>query len=623
MKPPIKPFAALLLVLLAAVASHGAASLPASDFDLAIDPDGTIWMGRLTEGSVVLSRWAGVDWLEERRVEAEGLPGKLRLVMLGSRLTALWIEAGGVAMLTGDQGSPVQRPKQLRGCFSDLAAAAVEDGQIGLLLVSGEGDGPLLYCELDASSGFLRHHAEIKSEGDASSPSIIGGKEIWLAWQERSEAGLKLVAVGVDSGVVGEVKRFKVRGFGGSASPVLARTANGSVTLVWQGTKGKWEAALHVRSLSEGGLGPVRPAELPEGVSGVLAPKTVTGDSSLIVAYGWCGGMRGNWVGVKYALEADGGFRYELRGIGGTDILEPRLAADMAGNEVWIWRGGDQDRDKLTTKPGGKLEVKSSKGILPEAAEGDYIYALAFGDSITEGKEVYNGESTLSRGYLPYLEDLYSEHVSPMAIIQDGVGGDTTAEGLVRLPTSLAENPQVKFVLILFGTNDAFGGVDPQIVADNLGTMADMVRDAGAIPVVATLMPRFDEGPKERAEAVSEAIYPMARLRGITICDFQKLFPKDQNLFSDLRLHPNQEGYAKMAEYWFPALVTFEGDVDRSLTVDQNDLLLFTAVFQTLRGGWGFNPDADFNDDGHIDVADLAHLIASIGRSFLPVNLLR
>jgi lysophospholipase L1-like esterase len=618
---------AVLLVLASLSAAQATDTVRSADFDLVVSSDGAVWMGRIDGANVALSRWTGGAWLDEQQIKVAGETGSIKLVPLERGLAAVWTELrgadSGIALaVLRDSELRVSRPAGMRGEFRELAAAMTGDGRIALLLVHADGTDSLHYCEIDPVSITVRNPIEIKGQGEISHPSLISDSQVWLVWQERTKAGLNLAAVQVLSGAVGNIKRFRVKGFGGSASPVLARALDGSVVLVWQGTSSGYQAALHARSLSEDGLGPVHRAELPEGISGVLSPATAAGNRSIVTVYGWGGGREGQWFGVKYTLEAGGGFRYELRGLESGDILEPKLAADGDGNELWVSRSGGDGREDLTTNDGDKLKWRTVKGGGPSASAPGAIYALAFGDSITEGKEVYDGQSILTRGYLPYLEAIYGSRIAMLQIIQDGVGGTTTTEGLVRLPSSLAENPYYKFVLILYGTNDAFGGqLAPEQIAENLGLMADMVREAGATPIIATLLPRFDEGPRERAEAVSEAIYPMARLRGITICDFQKLFPDDPNLFSDFRLHPNQEGYEKMADYWFPALATFEGDVDRSLVIDDKDLLLLTAVFQTRRGSWGFNPDADFNDDGHVDVADLTVLLLNIGRSFLPVNL--
>src|SRR5689334_6298497 len=72
---------------------------------------------------------------------------------------------------------------------------------------------------------------------------------------------------------------------------------------------------------------------------------------------------------------------------------------------------------------------------------------VCFGDSLTAGFGVDPGKS--------YPEDLQQEldrRGYHYRVVNLGISGDTTQDGLARLPLVLAENPQI--VVLEFGAND-------------------------------------------------------------------------------------------------------------------------------------------------------------------------
>ncbi|HUX08292.1 MAG TPA: GDSL-type esterase/lipase family protein [Acidobacteriota bacterium] len=619
--PTSRIIATLVLAALPAVLAA-----QAEGFDLAVDSEGKAWMGRFRTGFIEISDWDGEHWRVVHTVEAVSSRG-LQVTPFGDGIALAWIEGAGsdagIALATANERSiTVLSPEGLPGGMADsLAVAGMEGGNLALLISLGSGYGAeVRFLVLDADAEKVLSASVLSASGAVSSLSLLGGADPWMAWQERRELEIRIAVAQASGARKGEVRRFGVRGFGGIAAPVLIRSKRGAPVLAWQGTQDRWTAVVRTRELSDGKLGPVSTAPLPEGISGALYPRAAAGAAGLATAYGWGGGRNGNWFGLRYELGETGGFTVDLRGVSDGHVYMPKMAAAGPYGEIWAWQDDTAAAAQIATRRGSELSFRTPRQLEPLEVEPDKVYALAFGDSITAGLVVYSEtEYEETGGYLPYLKAVYTDKIAPLEILQDGESATQTLAGLTRLPVTLEENPHLNYVLILYGTNDVNNGdLTPEITSENLGKMADMVRDAGAIPIVATLLPRFDSDywKVQQAAAISEAIYPMARLRGITICDFQKLFPADLELFSDARLHPNQAGYAKMAEFWFPALAAFKGDVNRSLAVDDNDLLLLTAVLRARRGSWGFNPDADFNDDGYIDVADLAFLLSQVGKSF-------
>lgn len=93
---------------------------------------------------------------------------------------------------------------------------------------------------------------------------------------------------------------------------------------------------------------------------------------------------------------------------------------------------------------------------------------LAFGDSLTAGK----GSSTES-SYPAVLAEL-----SGLTVVNAGVSGETTAEGLRRLPQVLDDN-NPDLLLLMHGGNDILQNLGARQAKANLTAMIKLARDRG------------------------------------------------------------------------------------------------------------------------------------------------
>ncbi|MGQ0594666.1 MAG: arylesterase [Gammaproteobacteria bacterium] len=109
---------------------------------------------------------------------------------------------------------------------------------------------------------------------------------------------------------------------------------------------------------------------------------------------------------------------------------------------------------------------------LPKLAPSDVI--VAFGDSLTAG----TGADAPGDAYPAVLGRLIGRQV-----INSGVPGETSAEGLRRLPAVLAKH-QPRLVLLCLGGNDTLQRVNPKQTADNLEAMAQMAKAHGTAVVL-------------------------------------------------------------------------------------------------------------------------------------------
>ena len=155
---------------------------------------------------------------------------------------------------------------------------------------------------------------------------------------------------------------------------------------------------------------------------------------------------------------------------------------------------------------------------------------LAFGDSLTFGTGAAPAES-----YPAVLERSIGR-----TVVNAGVPGETSAQGLERLPATLDE-VRPKLLLLCHGGNDFLQRLDESHAASNVRAMIRMARDRG-IPVVLIATPKPGIPPSVPAfygEIASEMKVPYddSVLRSVLL---------DNGLKSDM-VHPNAAGYAKVA----------------------------------------------------------------------------
>jgi acyl-CoA thioesterase I len=143
--------------------------------------------------------------------------------------------------------------------------------------------------------------------------------------------------------------------------------------------------------------------------------------------------------------------------------------------------------------------------------------------------------------------------------VNRGISGQTTPQILLRLRQDvLALKPEI--VVILAGTNDLAENTGPTtlgMIEDNLKSMAELARENGVRPVLASVLPAAVYPWKPEIRPISEILMlnqwmkEYAAKEGIVYLDYYSALTNDQHgikaEFSGDGVHPNAAGYSIMA----------------------------------------------------------------------------
>lgn len=179
---------------------------------------------------------------------------------------------------------------------------------------------------------------------------------------------------------------------------------------------------------------------------------------------------------------------------------------------------------------------------LPVLAKSDVI--VAFGDSITYGTGAGPQEN-----YPTVLEQIIGRRV-----INAGISGEVTAEGLSRLPQIL-ENEKPALLILCHGGNDYLRRLSREKAADNIKEMIRLAEQKGAaVVLIAVPGLSFSVSPEPLYKDIAEEF--KIPLEDKILSDILA----DSSLKSDL-IHPNAAGYRRLAEA-VAALLKKSGAID-------------------------------------------------------------
>ena len=173
------------------------------------------------------------------------------------------------------------------------------------------------------------------------------------------------------------------------------------------------------------------------------------------------------------------------------------------------------------------------------------VRILAFGDSLTAGLGLAEADTLPSR-----LAGALTKMGRPATVINGGVSGDTSADGLARIDWALADKPQI--MILALGANDMLRGLDPSTTRANLEGIIAKAEAAGVETILAGMLAPPNLGTAYKS--AFDAIYPgLAKAHNLI---FMPFLLQDVAQNSDLNqadgLHPNGKGVAVMVRNLLP-----------------------------------------------------------------------
>jgi acyl-CoA thioesterase-1 len=164
---------------------------------------------------------------------------------------------------------------------------------------------------------------------------------------------------------------------------------------------------------------------------------------------------------------------------------------------------------------------------------------VAFGDSLTAGYGVSRG-----RSYPDFLQRKLDERGYSYRVVNEGVSGDTSSAGLVRIESVIARHPAI--VIVAFGGNDGLRGLPVDAMEENLREIIRRLQQAGAKVVLGgmTLPPNYGR----QYVSAFESVYPrLAKQSGAALIPFllEGVAAKPELLYDEI--HPNAKGNAIVA----------------------------------------------------------------------------
>lgn len=195
--------------------------------------------------------------------------------------------------------------------------------------------------------------------------------------------------------------------------------------------------------------------------------------------------------------------------------------------------------------------------LAPVAAAAAPVKILAFGTSLTQGYGLPPGTE-----FPAVLQARLQASGIDATVINAGVSGDTSSDGLSRIDWSLADHPDA--AIVEMGSNDALRGIDPKLTERNLAAMLARFRDAHVPVLLLGMKAPRNLGP-DYANAF-DPIYPrLAKEFGVLFYPFvldgvalnAKLNQADG-------MHPNPDGVKIIIGRMLPSVKQLVAEVPRA-----------------------------------------------------------
>ena len=174
---------------------------------------------------------------------------------------------------------------------------------------------------------------------------------------------------------------------------------------------------------------------------------------------------------------------------------------------------------------------------------------LVLGDSLSAEYGLARGT-----GWVGLLEQrLQTRAGGKYTVVNASISGETTSGGLTRLPQLLAAH-RPAIVIIELGANDGLRGLSLDAMRNNLKSMADAARGAGARVLLVGIRVPPNYG-RDYAERFFASFAEVARQTRSALAPFLlDHIAEDLSMFQADRIHPNEKAQARMLDNVWPHL---------------------------------------------------------------------
>jgi acyl-CoA thioesterase I len=166
---------------------------------------------------------------------------------------------------------------------------------------------------------------------------------------------------------------------------------------------------------------------------------------------------------------------------------------------------------------------------------------VCFGDSITAGYGIDPGHT-----YPDVLQTILDSHGYHYRVLNMGISGDTTKDGVSRLSNVLAAHPAI--AIVEFGGNDGLRGIPITATRANFDTIISTLQNAGIKVVLAgiTLPPDYGQ---DYIQAINQTYVLAAKKFNVPLLPFiyAHVYTVPNAIQSD-GIHPTAKGAALVAE---------------------------------------------------------------------------
>jgi acyl-CoA thioesterase I len=179
--------------------------------------------------------------------------------------------------------------------------------------------------------------------------------------------------------------------------------------------------------------------------------------------------------------------------------------------------------------------------LLMAHARGSEPVVVCFGDSLTAGYGADPGQS-----YPDYLQKLLDERGYHYRVVNKGISGDTTKDGVSRLNDVLAAHPVI--AVVEFGGNDGLRGLPITATRANLDRIISTLQQAGVKVALAgiTLPPQY--GP-DYVKQINDTYTLAARKFDVPLLPFLLIHAyRVPGAIQDDKTHATAKGNAIVAE---------------------------------------------------------------------------